>query len=314
MMALGLFVGLLGSANAQTYPTRTVHIILGQPAGAALDVTMRLIGTRLSTVLGQPVVIENRVGANATIATNLVVRAAPDGYTFWYGTPAGSHPMFNVTNGSVFGKDLMPVSNVATVPFVFYVAGRLPVRTFDEFIAYAKSQPAGKLNFALIVSQHELLMSLLKARTGVTYTPVPYRQGGAPAIASALLKGEVDFAFAGLAGFAGHLPTGAIRALMTTAGKRVSALPDMPTSTELGIKNFEAVSNTGLAAPIGTPPAIIQRISTEVARIVRDPEIASRIRSFGNEPVGSTPEEQLRAFEAEMSIWTEAARISNFKI
>ena len=300
-------------AQAQAYPTRPLRLIIGQPPGAIQDVAVRLVNPKLAQALGQPVVVENRVGANGTISANLVIKATPDGYTLWFGNAAGVHPMFNAENSSTLGRELLPVTNVASVPFILYTSGKLPVKTLAELVAYAKAQPPGKLNFAPIIAQHELLMHLLNSRTGITYTSIPYKQGGAPAIVTALISGEIDFAIAGMAGVTPHLPSNAIRALMITSAKRAPAIPDVQTATELGIANYETESNIGVAAPVGTPAEAIRRVSTDLARIVRDAEIGERFRAVGIEPVGSTPEGQQRTYDAEMKLWAEAVRISNFK-
>jgi tripartite-type tricarboxylate transporter receptor subunit TctC len=313
LWVLGAFAAMVPVAWGQAYPAKPVRVVLGQPPGSILDVTLRLVGARLGQTLGQPVVIENRPGANATIAANMVIKAPPDGHTLWMGTAAGLHPLFNASGAAVLGQDLSPVSIVVAVPFNFYISAKVPAKTIPELVAYSKANPAGKMNFAPIVAQHELLMHLLAARTGITYTTIPFRQGGAPAVATAMRAGDIDIAFAGLAGFEPALAANAVRAVMITTPKRSRGLPDVPTATELGIPNFEAASYSGLAAPMGTPPAIAQRISGDLAGIMKEADIVERFRTLGVDPVGSTPEEQIRVYEGEIRLWTEAAKLSNYK-
>ena len=299
-------------SHAQAFPTKPIRIVVGMPPGSVSDLTARVVAAKLEQRLGQAVIVENRVGAGGSIAANAVARAVPDGYTLWYGTPTTLHPIYVKNSALILGKDLQPITNVFLTPYVFYASAKLPIASFRDLVNHAKGQPVGKLNFALITPTFELLMELLKHRTGITYTTIPYL-GGVPASITALRAGEVDFAFGGLAAYPPHVQAGTLRALFITAAKRSSVFPDVPTAAEAGIADFVAASTAGLVAPMGTPSEVVQKLSTELGFVLRDAEVVDKFRDFGCEPLGTGPEAQIRTYDADIKLLGEAARLANFQ-
>ena len=300
-----------GAAFAQAWPSKPVRVILGLPPATIVDIAIRRIGPQLEKQFGQPVLVENRVGANSTIAANLVVKAAPDGHAFFFGNSMTIHPVF-LKNSVDAGKELQPVGNVLSLPYILYAGSKLPVKSFGELVTWAKGQPAGKLNFASQIPQLTLLMRLIGSRSGITFTSIPY-SGGGPAAILSLLAGDTDVTLGGLAGYPQYLKTGQIRALLITAPKRFPLIDEVQTSDELGLANLHAASNMGMWAPKGTPVAITEKLSAAIAGIVADADIQKTFLNAGAVPLVTTPAEQMRLFAAEAALWTEAAKIANYQ-
>ncbi len=312
LLAAPLFVSLNGAASAQAWPAKPVRVIIGLPPGTVVDIAMRQLGKKLEPRLGQPIVIETRVGANNTIAANAVVKADPDGYTYWVGTAMTVNPLFLKANAVVAARDLAPVANVLTVPYLLYSSAKLPVKSFAELVAWSKANPPNKLNFASQIPQYTVLMKLIGERTGITFTAIPYKGGGPAAIAS-MLAGDTDLTIGAIAGYPPHLTAGTLRALMITAPNRSALLPNVPTSGELGIKNIEAASNIGLWAPRGTPPAMIRKLNSETLAVLKEADTIDVFRKAGAEPLGTTPEDQAKLFESETKLWSEAVKLANYQ-
>jgi len=298
-------------AFAQAWPSKPVRVILGLPPATIVDIAIRRIGPQLEKQFGQPVIVENRVGANSTIAANMVVRAPADGHTYYFGNAMTINPVF-LKNSVDAGKDLMPVGNVLSLPYILYASAKLPVKSFAELVAWTKTQPANKLNFASQIPQLTLLMRLIGSRSGFTLTAIPY-SGGGPAAILSLLSGDTDITLGGVAGYPPHLKTGQIRALLITAPRRFPLIDDVPTTGELGLANLHAASNMGMWAPKGTPVPITEKLSAAIAEIVKDPEIGKTFMNAGAVPLTTTPAEQMRLFASEVTLWTEAAKLANYQ-
>jgi tripartite-type tricarboxylate transporter receptor subunit TctC len=313
---LALLMVLFGSAQsfAQGYPSKPIRIIIGFPVGSGTDIGARVVSNELSKRVGQPLVVENRVGANGSIAADAVMKSPPDGYTINFGSVMNFHPMF-VLNGAIdAAKELTPVSNSMSGVYVLYSSAKVPVNNFQELVAYAKANPPGKLNFASASSSIDLLGVMLKDGSGITYTNVPYYTGSAPAVIAAISNGEAAFTFSILAGFAGPVQSGAAKPLMYSAPKRHPQYPNLPTARELGLPKFEnSAFNFGYWAARGVPKDILDRLSREAAASATAPEVAAQVRKVGFEPVGSTAEEQMHTFTEEVKFWAEAVRLANFK-
>jgi tripartite-type tricarboxylate transporter receptor subunit TctC len=295
-------------AHAQSFPTKPVHVFIGQPPGTSPDIVVRLVGKEMERLLGQPLVVENRPGANSTIAAKAVVNSPPDGYALFFGSTSIS-PVFLKNNAVDASKELTPVSRIYESPFTVFVTAKQPFKSWPELVAYAKANP-GKANFASLASLSNLLMSVLQRRADIAYTIVPYK--GNVDVVKALVSGEADFTVSTPATLVSSVQAGTVRALFTT--KRIAALPEVPTASEAGIPNYEVVANGTLWAPRGTPRDVVQRLSAAVASAVSAPGIAEQGRkSFGFDIVSTTPEEELRKYEAEMAFWREAARQANFE-
>ena len=295
---------------AQAWPAKPIKVVIGFTPGTIIDATMRLVGAEMEKKLGQQVVLEFKPGANGTIGAKSVVTASPDGYTLSYGNSVSIHPAFTRNNAVDATKDLVSVSNVMTTPFYFIASAKLPAKNFDELVRYAKSQPDG-LSQGNSVEVQDLIFDILKDRTGFVSRSIPYK--GSSQTVVALLAGEVDVSIGSILAYIPHVQAGTVRPMFILAANRHPQFPNLPTAAEVGIPNFELGLDYGLWAPIGTPNEIVQRLASEAAAASRVPSVAEQIRKLGSEPVGSTPDAQLRTFTAQMKVWTDAIQRSGFK-
>ncbi len=307
MLAAGAIGALPMAAAAQDkYPSKPIRMILGVAPGGLTDVTARLTAAHLSTRLGQQIIIENRPGANTTLAANAVLRATPDGYTLFYGGVMSASPLF-VKNGPVdFATQMKPVAQVFAAPFYVLIGNKVPARTMPELVAYAKANP-NKLNFADGAPLGTMVMHAIAERTGITYTPIPYK-GSAPSL-NALLAGDVDMTLDTVPNYVPHIQAGKVRALMSTGRTRAPALPDVPAGREVKGIDFSPTSVQSLWAPPGTPDAIVQRLSAEVAAVAGNPEFREKFRAATQvDPSPSTPAELLKAIEADKALYGRVAK------
>ncbi len=284
-----------GAATAQTYPTRVVRIVVAYPAGGSIDVTSRLLAQPLSAAMGQNFVIDNRAGAAGNIGTDFVARAVPDGYTLLMGSAASisSAPAVYAKLPYDPVRDLAPIVQVANQPNVLTVHPSVPAKTLKEFIALAKANP-GKFNYGssgIGASQH-MTAELFALLTGVKIEHIPYK-GGTPAMTD-LISGQIDFMFTPAPNAIAYVREGRIRGIAVTSLKRSSALPELPTMNESGLKGFELLGWIGLLGPAGTPREIIDRLNAEVNKQLAG-DIRKRLTELGLDAVGGTPE-QFAAF------------------
>jgi len=299
-------------ARAENYPTRPIRWIVGFGAGTSVDIFARLIGQFLSERLGQPLVIENRPGAGGNIATEAVVRAAPDGYTLLDITAA------NIWNATIYDnlsynfiRDIAPIAGTVRGPGVMEVVPTFPAKTVPEFIAYAKANP-GKISFASsgVGTPQHLYGELFKMMAGIEMTHVPYR--GSPQSLTGLFAGETQVIFDTLATSIGHIKEGRLRALAVTSASRSEQLPDVPTVGEF-LSGYEATSWQGLGAPKGTPVDIIERLSSEASAAIADPTLKSRIENLGYATFPIAPSELGRFIADETDKWAKVIRAANIK-
>ncbi len=300
-------------AWAQAYPSHPVHIVVGFGAGTGLDLYARLIGQWLSERLGQPVVIDNRPGAGTNIATESVVNSAPDGYTLLMASTAA------FTNAALYSnlrfnfiRDIAPVASLSRSAFVMVVSPTFPAKTIPEFIAYAKANP-GKLNMASggIGTANHVAGELFKAMAGVDMQHVPYRGDGA--VITDLIGGRVQVYFVALAGAAGLIKDGKVRALAVTTADRAAAFPDVPSVGE-SVPGYEASLRNGLGAPRGTPADIIEKLNKEVNAGLADPKIKQRFADLGSVPVPMTPAEYGKLIVEETDKWGKVIRGAHIKV
>ena len=267
-------------ANAQAYPSRPVRLVIGYTPGGSADLTARLMGQWLSERLGQSFVIENRPGGGTNIATESVVRAAPDGYTLLLAAPA------NAINATLYDKlnfdflrDTEPVAGLIRFPNVVVVHPSLPIKSIPELIAYAKANP-GKLNMASSGNGSTIHMSgeLFKMLTGINMVHVPYR-GGAPALTD-LLAGQVHVMFDNIPTCAEHVKSGKLRGLAVTSTTRSEVLPDLPTVADF-LPGYEASAWYGISAPKNTPPEVVEKLNKTINEILADPKAKARFTELG---------------------------------
>ena len=316
-LALGALVGLAGSlgAKAQTYPSRPVTIITAFTPGGPSDLLARIVGKKLSDVLGQPFVIEGRPGGGGNIAAEFVSRSKPDGYTLLLGNNS-----ILATNKALYKKlgydpekDFRPISFIGTQPNILVLSPKVPAKTMAELIALGKAQP-GKLSYASssFGAAAHLAAELFKKEAGIDMAVISYK-GAAPALQD-VIAGEVDVMFATAASVIGHIKSGTLRALAVTTPKRTPLLPDMPTVAELGLPGFDATTWHGLVAPAATPADVIQALHRATVTALQDPETKKSLTDLGVDIVGSTPEEFDAYVKSEIPKWTAILEASGAKI
>jgi len=299
-------------AFAQSYPTRPVHMVVGFAAGGGADIMARLIGQALSERLGQQIVVDNRPGAGTNIATEVVAKAAPDGYTLLL---ANSPNAINATlydNLSFdFVRDIVPVASIGRVPLVMVVNPDLPAKTIPEFIAYAKANP-GKVNMGSGGNGAPDHMSgeLFKAMAGVGILHVPYR-GVAPAIAD-LLGGQVQVIFGTMPAVIALVKSGKLRALGVTTATRSDELPDVPSIGEF-VPGYEASQWYGIGAPKGTPTEVIERLNRETNAVLADPKMQARLAELGAAVLSGSPADFGKLIVDETAKWAKVVKISGAK-
>jgi tripartite-type tricarboxylate transporter receptor subunit TctC len=288
------------AAAAQSYPTKPIRLVVPFPAGGTTDLLARTVGQRLTMAWGQPVIIENRPGAGATIGADYVAKAHPDGYTLLM---AAVHHTIAANYYKALPydlrKDLAPVSVVAIVPNVLVVRPDLPVASVQELVAYAKANP-GKLTYASngAGTAHNLIGEQFKSMTGTDIMHIPYK-GSAPALTD-LMGGRVTMMFDTVSSCLPYVQAGKLKALAVATSTRSSVLPDVPTLSEAGLPGFDIASWFGVMAPAGTPASIIGQLSDEIARSLADPAVRKQLEPIGAEPVGSTPQAMRARIDGEI--------------
>jgi len=293
-----------GLASAQAYPTRPIQVIVPFAGGSASDVVMRILLDRMAKSIGQPFVVDNRPGAGGNIGTSAATKATPDGYTLVMGStgPMAANRTLYRDLGYDPEKDLEPIALFAHFPILIVVSSKLPVKSVGEFVTYAKTRPK-QLNYGSVgigSSQH-LAGVYFEQVAGLELTHVPYRN--IAQYVPDLIAGAVPVGFQWLPNVSAPLQSGDARALAVAASKRMTALPDVPTVAEAGIKNYEASGWLALLAPHGTPKPIIARLNEELVAAVNDPSVTAKIIEQGAEGVSTTPEELAKFIASESAKW-----------
>ena len=290
------------------YPAKAIRIIVPFAAGGTTDALARILSQRMTAAWGQPVLVENRAGAGATLGADMVAKSPADGYTLLMG--AAHHTIAQSVYTKLpyhFGRDFAPVSVIAVVPNMVVVNAALPARTIDEFVALAKSQP-GKLNYgtAGAGTAHHLIGEMFKLRAGVDLQHIPYK-GSAPAV-SDLVGGQIQVMFDTVTSGLPQVKAGKTRALAVTTAKRSAALPDVPTLSETILPGFDVGTWFGILAPAGTPPSVIEKIRAEIEQMVKAPEIRKQFLEMGAEPVGNTPAQMATQIKSELTSYEALAK------
>jgi tripartite-type tricarboxylate transporter receptor subunit TctC len=301
------------SACAQVnYPAKAMRIIVAYTPAGTTDILARALGQKFTEGWSQPVIVDNRPGANGNIGTEIAAKAPADGYTLLMAT-AATHAI----NPTLYPKlqfdavaDFAPISLIATVPNIVVVANSLPVKNLKELIAHAKANP-GKLAHGSpgIGSTGHLSAELFKAMTGTTMTHVAYK-GSAPTLQD-LMSGQLQVVIDNIPVYLPQVKAGKIRALAVTTARRSPAAPELPTVDEAGVKGYEASTWFALFAPAGTPAATVAKLSTETRRILNMPDVRDRLLGLGAQPAGSTPEELAAFVRSENSKWEKVIRSAN---
>jgi len=283
-----------------------------QSAGGSTDLVARPLAQRLGDALGQSVVVDNRPGAGSVIGTDLVAKAAPDGYTLL--AVAASVTMSPSLYKLPFDplRDLAPISQLSSLPNILVVHPSLPVTSVKELVAFVRQRP-GQLNFGSsgMATGTHLSMELLMYMTGVRMVHVPYK-GGAPGV-NALLAGETQVNFATISTALPHVKSGRLRALAVSTAQRAAAAPEVPTIAEAGIKGYDYSSWIGLLAPARTPSAVVTRLNVESVKAIRTPEVKAILAVEGSEPVGNSPDEFSAIMQTEVARWMKVVKAAGIK-
>jgi tripartite-type tricarboxylate transporter receptor subunit TctC len=313
MLALGLLVGISSPGTAQlAYPTRAIHFITPFPPGGSLDPLTRMSAQKLSEKWGQPAVVENRPGANTIIGTNAVAKAAPDGYTILVaGTPHVVNPSLFATPYDAI-KDFAPIATIARSRQILVVNPSLPVSNLQALVALAKAKP-GQLTYGSsgTGNTNHLAGELLCNLAGIRMLHIPYK-GAGPAIID-LISGQLQLSFHVPISVIPHINSSRLRPLAISGKMRATPLPQVPTFAEAGLPAFDMVGWTGLFAPAGTPKEIVDKISSEMARILATPEIADRLVNQGLEPFISNPEQFAALLKSDMARFAKLIKDANIK-
>jgi tripartite-type tricarboxylate transporter receptor subunit TctC len=301
------------SAQQTSYPVRAIRLVVPSSPGGGTDITARLVAPKLSELLGQQVVIENRSGAGTMIGGEVVARAAPDGYTLLMGisTLAINPAMYKKVPYDAL-RDFAPISQVVSLPNILVAHPSLPVKSVKDLVAFAKVRPA-QINFAsagMGTSPH-LSMELLLTMTGLRMIHVPYKGSGQGVVD--VLAGHVSLMTPSILTGLPYVKDGRLRALGVTSAKRAVGAPDIPTIAEAGVPGYEATQWFGTLAPAGTPADIVNRLHKEIVRVLAIPDMRERFAADGAEPVGSTPEEFLAYIRAETAKWADVIKQAGIK-
>ena len=313
LFTLALLVPL--AAAGQNYPAKPVRLIVTFAAGGGADYVGRTVGAKLSELLGQPVVVENKAGANGALGAELVAKSPPDGYTLLVGAAGTIAVAPHLSPKLPFDafKDFAPVSMLATSPFVVTVHPEVPAKSVRELIELARARP-GTINFGSSGTggSPQLAGELFKSMAGVAMVHVPYK-GLAPAIAD-LMGGQIQLLFADVGLVNPHLKSGKLRGLAVTGTARSALVPDLPTVSEAGVPGYAAGTWYSLLAPAGTPGPIVTRLSEDSRKALAHPDVRNALVGQGNEPAGSTPAQAAAFLRDEHAKWGEVIRRAGIRL
>jgi tripartite-type tricarboxylate transporter receptor subunit TctC len=306
--------GSAETAFAQSWPNRPIRMVVPYTPGGYTDLMARLVSEKMSAALGQPIVIENKPGANAAIGTDAVAKAAPDGYTF--GTVIAAHSVNPTLNPKLpydAMKDFTYVSLTSVAPLILIATPSLPAKDMKEFIALAKAKP-GSLNFASsgIGSAAHLTMEMLKSREGINLQHIPYK--GTSGALQDTVGGQINVMFDVIGPLMSQVKSGNAKALAVAAKERVPAAGDVPTMAEAGVPDFVSGTWSGIIAPAGTPKEIVDRVAAEAKKALTDPDLKKKLDDQGIVPMGTTPDE-FRAFVTdEIARWKKVITDAGIKM
>ena len=314
LAAIGIVLALPGIAAAQAWPSKPIRMIVPYTPGGYTDLMARTVGQKLSEALGQPFIFENRPGANAIIGTDVVAKAAPDGYTF--GTVIAAHAVNATLNPKLpydTLKDFSYVSLMSVAPLIMIAHPSLPANNVQELIALAKAKP-GELNFASsgVGAAAHLTMEMFKSRAGIDMQHVPYK-GTAGALQDTV-GGRINVMFDVVGPLMPQVKAGNAKALVVTAKERIPAAANVPTMAEQGVADFISGTWAGIVAPAGTPKEIVSRVSAEVQKALRDPALREKLAEQGIVAVGNTPEEYQTFVVEEVARWAKVIKDANIKM
>ncbi len=303
-----------GTSSAAGYPDRPIRLVLPFPPGGGTDAIARIITPRLTESMGVSFVVDNRSGAAGNIANEIVARSAPDGHTLAMGfsTTLTVNPHLYKLPFDVM-KDFSPITQLATAQYFLVLHPSVPANSFKEFIALAKAKP-GSMNFASsgVGSPLHLAGELLGQRAGAKLVHVAYK-GGGPA-GAAVLAGEVQVLFGSVAATLQHIKSGRLKALAVSGPKRSPLMPDLPTVEESGYPGFQVTAWDSVLAPANTPPAIVERLNTEIRRVLNNPDVRKTFMNVGYDVTGTTPAELAQIIRTESDVWKAVIKSADVKV
>ncbi len=310
---LGLLAIAPASAqeDASKFPSRAIHIIVGFAAGGGNDIIARVFGQKLSESFGQPVIVENKPGGGAIVATEYVAKSPPDGYILLMSASGIS------INPAVYAKlpydavkDFVAVSQLASFPLIMVVNASSPIKSVSELVAYAKANP-DKMNYASSSASFQLVTELFKQKTGAPMQVIPYKSANESVLA--VISGQVTTTIADAGPVLSQVKAGTVRALAVAAPKRMEDLPDVPTLKEAGA-DVDAVLWSGIFVPKATPPEIVKKLEGELMRIAKLPDVIARLKLLGIDTVGNSSNEFAKILAADLARWGAVAKASNIRI
>ncbi len=316
-LAVLSFLGVSAAPGlaADAYPSRPITLVVPYSAGGATDVIGRVLAQKLQEALGQPVIVDNRAGASGNIGAQAVARAPADGYTLLMGALTSHSIIATLEQDRIkynLEKDFAPISIVGTVPLVFVVNPSVPAKTLKELIAYAKSKP-GEVTFASsgAGAPQRMAAELFQRRAGLQLVHVPYK-GSGPAMTD-LVGGQVLMMVETVPASIPFIKSGKLRALAVTTPQRISMLPDVPTAAEAGLPDFDVSSMFGVLAPAKTPKAVIDRLNSELVKILEIPDVKEKLLQQGAIATSTTPEQAAKRIREEISMWAKVIKDANIK-
>ena len=309
-LAIAVFCGATG-AWAQGYPSKPIRIVVGFPPGGGNDIIARMVGAKMQESWGQPVVIDNKPGANSIIASEFVAKSAPDGYTLLVNATGGMsvNPVLYAKLPYDPLKDFVPISMVGSFPLVLVVNPAVPAKSVSELVAYARANP-GKLNYSAGSTAFQVASEMFKQMTGTDIKHIPYK--GSVQSISAVMAGDVQMTIVDSPPLVPQLNSGRVKALAVTTAKRAAAMPDLPAIAE-SVPGYEMVLWIGVFAPAGTPVEIASKLNGEVVRIVRLPDVREKLDALGVEPVGNTSAQAAEWIRGEIAKYGPVVKAANIK-
>jgi tripartite-type tricarboxylate transporter receptor subunit TctC len=311
---IGAVIGILSltaPVGAQQYPTKPIHLIVGFAAGGGNDIIARVFGQKLSESLGQPVIVENKPGGGAIVATDYVAKSPPDGYTLLMSASGIS------INPAVYDKlpddavnDFVAISQLASFPLIMIVSASSPIKSVAELVAYAKAHP-DKTNYGSSSASFQLVTELFKQKTGAPMQVISYKSANESVLA--VISGQLTTTIADAGPAIQQVKSGTVRALAVATPTRIDDLPDVPTLKEAGA-DVEAVLWSGIFVPKGTPPAIVKKLEGEFTRIAKQPDVIARLKPLGIDTVGNSSEEFAKILAADIARWGAVAKAANIKM
>jgi tripartite-type tricarboxylate transporter receptor subunit TctC len=308
--ALVLFCSL-AAAWAQTYPAKPIRIVVGFPPGGGNDIIARLVGAKMQENWGQPVVIDNKPGANSIIAAEFVAKSAADGYTLLVNATGGMsvNPVLYTKLPYDSLRDFVPISMVGSFPLVLVVHPAVPANSVQELVAYTKANP-GKLNYSSGSTAFQVASEMFKQMTGSDIKHIPYK--GSAASITAVIAGDVHMTIVDTPPLVPQISAGRVKALAVTSAKRSGSMPDIPAMTET-VPGYEMVLWIGVFAPAGTPREIAEKLNAEVVRVVKLPDIREKLEAMGVEPLGNTSEQMAEWIRREIARFGPVVKAANIQ-